>query len=258
MDLLFLLWFYILPPLAMILLIVGVIGWFFLMPGASKLLFWARFQNVILHFIADASGLLEIVKTKERVPEGVELTNRGWRFLPQPLISRENPGELTDDEKDAERITLKPHILKTVGKPVFLDYAGKVTSMSFTTLAALQQRKNTIDLNWRVEELEDFGNMLPKGVKKDFTKKVKELQRRVNAKPLTPVNPEAIREIIPDQYSPTQIEALAENRYQKGMRKSRRDLWPLILGGAIIIGVVIIGALAIITLGQAPAPIGTP
>jgi len=249
MDLLFLLWFYILPPLAMILLIVGVIGWFFLMPGASKLLFWARFQNVILHFIADASGLLEIVKTKEKVPEGVELTSRGWRFLPQPLISKENPGELTDDEKDAERITLKPHILKTVGKPVFLDYAGKVTSMSFTTLAALQQQNNKINLQWHFDELKQYGGMLPKTVKKDFEKKIQDLQKRVNAQPLTPINPEAIRAIIPDQYSPTQIEALAANRLEKGRRKARKDLWPLILGGAIIIGIVAIAIVAIMSMG---------
>ena len=248
MDILFLLWFFILPPLAIILLLVGVIGWFFLMPGASKLLFWARFQNVILHFIADASGLLEIVKTKEKVPEGVELTSRGWRFLPQPLISQENPGTLTKKQMDAQRITLKPHILKTVGKPVFLDFAGKVTSTTFTALAALQQKNNQIDLEWRIEELQKFGDKLPKDEAKDFKKKIQELHSRVNAKSITPVDPTAIREIIPGLYSPTQMEALATNREEKGMKKGKRDLWPLIIFGVIIVSIVVLGALAILSM----------
>ena len=253
MDILFLLWFFILPIVGILTPIFALIFWFFIVPGVAKMLTFARFRNVSIHAVADASGFVELVPTKEHLPEGIVRTKHGWHFLPRPINPPGNPGKKTNANQDAERIALKTHILKTVGKPFLLNYAGKITSMNYSTLAALQQNEARLDLKWYFEELETVLKDLPKHFRKELEKKLAQLKEAAHAEKVTIINPEAIQDTINKMYPPSLIDALAINREMKGMKRRGREMLPLILGGAIIIGIVVIGVVAIIVLGQPPA-----
>ena len=212
MDILYMLWFIILPVIGILFPTFALIFWFFIVPGLAKKLTWNRFRNVEAHLVGDDSGYAEFVFTKERIPEGAARTKRGWHFLPQPIY--QNPGK-TDELIQAERIALKKYILKDFGKPFLIDYAGKITSMNLGTLAALQQTEKQVDIKWYFDEMEKIIADTPKHFRKELSKKLKALQQATDAEPLTNIDIGTIKEAVPKMYPPSLIDALAINREMK-------------------------------------------
>lgn len=244
MDLFWLLWMLVLPILGLVTPIIFLVFWKFIVPAVARMLTWSRFRNVTIHAVADASGFVELVPTKEQLPEGIVRTKRGWHFLPRPIS--QNPK--TDEEKMAERIGLKTHILQSVGKPFLLGYAGKITSMNFATLAGMQQNEESVNLKGYISDMETIIKDMPKHFKKELTLKLKVLKQAMKAEPTTLINPDAIKEIVQKMYPPSMIDALAENRLLKGRKQAGRQYTSLILGGAIIIGLVVLGIAVIMFL----------
>jgi len=247
MEILYTLWFFILPAMGILVPIFGAIFWFFIVPGLAKMLTWNRFKNVSLELNANDSGYAELLPTKEELPEGIVRTKKGWQFLPSPIYS--NPAK-TDEEKQAEQIGLKKYILKGIGKPIRISYAGKITSMNIGTLAAMQQNNKQINLEPYFKSIQNIVDDLPRHFKKELKQKLKLLKQATKAKPLTLIDPEEIKTAVPKMYPPSLIDALAINREMKGMKRRGKELTPLILGGAIIIGLVVLGIALIFVFGQ--------
>lgn len=246
MELLFILWFFVLPILGILFPIFAGIFWFLVVPGIAKMLTWSRFKNVSLHLVGDDSGYAELVPTQEELPEGIVRTKKGWHFLPSPVYS--NPTKSEGLQK-AEKLGLKKYILKGLGKPIWIDYAGKITSMNIGTLAAMQQNEEQLSLKWYFDEMTKIIADTPKHFRKELNKKLKVLEEATKAKALTLIDIDEIKQAVPKMYPPSLIDALAINREMKGMKRKGKEMIPLILGGAIIIGLVVIGVVAILTLG---------
>jgi len=246
MEILYILWFLILPVMGIFVTIFGAIFWIFIVPGLAKMLTWNRFKNVSFHLVGDNSGYAELVPTKEELPEAIVLTKKGWQFLPSPIYT--NPAK-TEEEKQAEQIGLKKYILKGIGKPIWISYAGKITSMGMGTLAAMQQTEKQVDLKWYFDEMQKIIADTPKHFRKELDKKLKALQEATKAKPLTNIDIEGIKTAVPKMYPPSLIDALAINREMKGMRRMGRELLPWILALAVVFGMVAVSIALILVLG---------
>jgi hypothetical protein len=106
--------------------VVFLIWWFVVVPKVARTLTWARFGNKTISILGDDEGYIEIVPSKQHLPEGVINTKRGYRFLPRPLG---NPGP------DATPTGVLPwmykkYTLKGLGKPAWFGYAGKVPNFN--------------------------------------------------------------------------------------------------------------------------------
>jgi len=246
MEILYTLWFIILPVIGILALIFGPIFWFFIVPGLAKMLTWNRFKNVTFHLIGDHTGYAELVPTKEQLPESITRTKKGWHFNPSPIYA--NPSKSETDEQ-TEQIGLKKYILKGIGKPIWLNFAGKITSMNFGALATLQQNKKEVNLEPYFDGLKEIIADTPKHFKKPLTTKLNALQKVVKSKPLTYLDLGGIKTALPQMYPPSLIDALATNREMKGMKRRGKELIPLILGATIILSVVAIIIVAILVLG---------
>jgi len=244
MEIFFILWFYVLPVVGILALIFVPIIWFFVVPNVSRRLTWARFRNVDIHAIADDSGYLELCPSQEKLPEGLVRTKRGWRFLPRPIP----PGKKGELYPAVQKLTLKPYILKGLGKPIWFDYAGKITSLNPATLAGLQQKENTVDIEGRFTYIEKLVEDLPKNPRKELKAKLKELKVATEAKPITNIDINKIKQVVSKLHPPSVWKAFGINRELRGMKRRGSELMWLILGGAIIIGVTVIGVVAVLSL----------
>jgi len=266
LEIFWMLWMLVLPILGISLSILVPVVWFFIVPRVARMLTWARFKNVSIHAIADDSGFAELVTTKVELPEGVVKTDRGWRFLPRPIWKSLKPktkkkkGDAVS-EKDlsvAERFALRKFTLKGMGKPFWLGYAGMVNAMNPSTLAVLQQGSEPSD-NPAVH----FGNIqsyidgLPKKLlwnnmelhpQKDLTKLLNDLHERVKTVPYTVLDPRAIKEVLPEMTPPSLMEAIETYSEMVGMEERGRHLTPLIIGGALIVGILVFGVIALMVL----------
>lgn len=255
MQVFFVLWFLILPILGILTPIFTVIFWVFIVPKVAKMLTWARFRSVSVHAIADDSGYVELVTTDVELPEGVVRTKRGWRFLPRPIwkpLKKRKKNPFTKREvalEGAEKLALKKYVLKGLGKPFFLGYAGMVAAMNPATVAALQQTtKNPINLTLHFNKIYEFANDMPKHFRRPLTKMLDELKSYSIAKPLTLIDPRAVKEILPEMTPPSLMEAIETYSEMVGMEEKGKQYGRLIIGGALIIGLVVLGVVAMLIL----------
>jgi len=180
-------------------------------------------------------------------------------ILKQFTEEKDNPGNVAS-------LLLRKFIWKDMGKPIWLGYAGKVAAVNPVTLAGLQQSQSTEPLGdpkTVLANLQKYVDDLPKtltvkgvvhqknfNLRGDLTKFVKDLQTEINILPLTIIDPTKIKEVISQMYTPSQLDALATNREMYGMKKRGQEYGKLILGGALIIGLVILGIVALMALSQ--------
>jgi len=255
MEIFWMLWMFVLPIVGITLTVLAPVFWFIIVPKIARKLTWERFRNVSYHFIGDASGYAYLESTKIDLPEGVQKTGSGWRFLPRPRwkspkkskkTKKTNP---TSEMLDlAEKHALKKYVWKDMSKPVWFDYAGKVASVNPATLATLQQTKDTLKLDAHFSRISEFVKDMPKHFQKPLTKMLDELQKYAKAKPLTLLDPTAIKEVIPQMYTPSQLDALATNRETYGRKRTGRQYTSLILGATIVVGILVFGIIAIMLL----------
>lgn len=244
MEIFFILWIFVLPILGVTLATVFPIFWFFIVPKIARTLTWKRFRKVSFHFLGDDSGYAYLLPTTEELPEGIVKTKRGFRFLPRPRWTKGNP----NNPKTAmvENILLRKFVWKDMGKPIWFGYAGKVASVNPVTLAALQQTKSeTLNTNGYISKIRKYVNTLSKDPKNHLTTMLNELQKGLNFQTLTVIDPTKIKEVLPQMFTPSQLDALATNRETRGMKRAGRQYTPLILGGGLILGLVIIAIILV-------------
>ena len=252
------LWGLVLPMLGVITPIFSLVFWFFVVPKIARMFTGAKFKNVSIHAIADDSGYVELVTTNVELPESVVRTKRGWRVLPS-LIFKSLKGRKKKNYEElvaAEKIATRKYILKGLGKPFWLGYAGMVTATNPATLAVLQQSKNSIN-NPQIhfDKIKSYIKSLPKQfiwnnqTKKDLTKMLEKLEGQVESEPLTLVDPRAIKEVLVETTSPSTMDAVEAYAEMVGMEERGKEYGKLIMGGAILAVILILGIVAIATLG---------
>jgi len=249
----------LLPILAITLTIIVPIFWFFIVPKVARMLTWCRFKNVSIHAIADDSGFVEFVPTNVELAEGVVRTKRGWRFLPRPIWKPLNPTEKRDEKlEEAEKVVLRKYVLKGLGKPFWFGYAGMVAATNPAALASIQQEQpNPIKRKIIFKNLETYISSLPKQflwnnqtihIQKELGKIVKQLHDYIKARPLTLIDPRAVKEILPETTPPSLMEAIETYSEMVGMEQKGKEYGKLILGGTLIIGLVVFGIVALAML----------
>jgi hypothetical protein len=245
-DILYIIWMWVLPALGIMFSVLVPVVWVFMIPKISKKLMWARFKNSNIFALADDSGWAELVVSTKTLPEGIHQTkNHGWRFMLRPRWSKEPKNATTEQ---IEQLASRKYMLKDLGKPFWFGYVGKVTLFNPPTLAALQQ-DNGSGSNPTIyfSKISEFIQSLEEN---DVTKRLKSLVEELKqnlenkAKSITILDPKIIKEVLPQMNTPSQIDALAANREMYGMLKKGHEYGKLILGGAIIIGLIILAIVA--------------
>jgi len=210
-DILYLVWMWLLPALAVMWSVLVPVVWFFIVPKISKRLMWARFKNANIIAMADDSGYVDLMVTTKNLPEGLHhVEKRGW-FYQCRAMQTEKPKD--ENTKLIEQIVTRKYILKDLGKPIWFCYAGKATLFNPQSLALLEG-----DSQEKVAS---------------STKKVKILDLK------------NLASVIDQMVTPSQSDALATYSEMIGMEKKGHEYGKLIIGGALIIGLVILGIVAI-------------
>jgi len=254
-DVLYIIWMWVLPMLGIMFTILVPVVWVFIIPKISKKLMWARFKNSNIFALADDSGWAELVVSTKTLPEGIHQTkDHGWRFMLRPRWKKELKDPSKEQEKkDAtkeqiEQLASRKYMLKDLGKPFWFGYVGKVTLFNPPTLAALQQSSsqsgNPAMYFGKIEEF--VKQQCPEHLATPLTSLVEELKQNLEseAHKITILDPKIIKEVLPQMNTPSQIDALAANREMYGMLKKGHEYGKLILGGAIIIGLIILAIVA--------------
>lgn len=245
-ELLAIIWMWVLPALGMTAITVVPIFWFLIVPKLARRLTWGRFQNVNVFALADDTGWADIVLTTKSIPEGIyETEKHGWRFNPR---LRWTKAEKTAEREFVEQLVTQKYILKDYGKPFWFGYLGKVMNVNPRTLAGLQQSQtNNPTPEMLTLKIRDYvKTTLPQQFSEGLTQLVDELEKKLTekAKTITILDPKVIKEVLPQMVTPSQLDALATNREQYGMKKVGHEYGKLIIGGALIIGLVIIAIVA--------------
>lgn len=262
MQIFFILWFWVLPILGITTPTLALIVWFFIIPKIAKMLTWARFKNVSIHAIADDSGYVELVPTKVELAEGVVKTKRGWRILPRPIWKKTNKGRgkqtpITDQEI-AERLALKKYVLRDLGKPFWFGYAGLCAAVNPATLAILQQNPiSSSNPDIHFNEIRTYVETLPEQfmwnnqtihIRKDLTEKLNKLHEGIKVTPLKYIDPRAIKEILPELTPPSLMDAIEAYGELVGLKEGGKKHTTLIIGGAILAIILILGIVAIMSM----------
>ena len=252
MDIFYLVWMWVLPALGIMLAVLVPVVWVFIIPKISKKLMWARFKNSNIFALADDSGWAELVVTTKGLPEGVhETKDHGWRFQLRPRWSK----EAKDPTKEQiEQLASRKYMLKDLGKPFWFGYMGKVALLNPPTLAALQQSSSPSgNPEIYFVKISEFLQTLQES---DVTKRLKglveELKQNLESKveSVTILDPKIIKEVLPKMWTPSQIDALATNRVEYGMKKKGHEYGKLIIGAALILGLVVVAIVAIMYLSK--------
>ena len=248
MELFFILWMLVLPIVAIVLLLVVPIFWFLIVPKIARKLTWERFRKLSYHLIADDSGYAYLLSTKEELPEGIVNTEKGFRFLPRSPWMKGNPSPKDSETKHVENLMLRKFFWKDMGKPMWFGYAGKVPSVNPATLAGLQQTEDKPpDTSKFIDKIIDYLKVLGQPHRKELASMLKSLKEGLAFKSLTVIDPTKIKEVIPKMFTPSQLDALATNREQRGMKRAGKQYTGLILGIGLILAILIFGTIAFMT-----------
>lgn len=248
MGLFWIIWMLVLPVLGFLAIVFGPVFWFFIVPKVSRMITWNRFRNVAYHLLGGDSGYAYLLATKDRLPEAVEETKEGYRFLPHAIWRGTKISDL--DERDAEQLARRTYIWKDVGKPIYFGYLGEVPSVNPATLAALEEHPNNPSRAIaRLTEIMAYVDAeVPKGFAEALNKKLSGLNRILHSKPITRVDPKTLREVLPQMFTADQLDAVATNRELRGMKRAGKQYTGLIVGGGILAVILILGILAIMNV----------
>lgn len=251
MQIVYILWFWVFPPLGILLMVFFPLFWKLIVPALARRLTWARFGSSDIIAMSDDAGWSEIIVSRRGIPEGILETREGkekaYRFLPRPRWEEE---EKPATDRAAQDIILRKSILKGLGKPFWYGYTGKIGLVNPSTAAILDTiGGNPSPVEKYLVRLDSLILTAPEDLKVGLTQVVNGLKMSLKAKSVDYVDPrKAIKENLPQMYTPSQIAALAANRERYGMVKKGREIGKLVLGGSIIIGLVIVAILLVMML----------
>jgi len=250
-DPFFIIWFFVLPILAICFLIFAPIFYFVIMPKLARKFIWGRFRNTTVVPVAHAEGYLEFEFSKKSMHEGVlEVGKRTYRFLPRPL-RKDNKSE---DTSQVEEVALKKYIIKDYGKPIIFGYAGKTPTANAEVLANFSGVKKTKN---NPEEFftpiqEYIENELPKKHHSALFKLLESAHQKISVAvrtiPLINLDLEVLKEHIPQMYTPSQVKAIAEEEFLLGQDSKDRDIVKLGFLALAIIALLILGLVAMTQL----------
>jgi len=252
MDILMLIWMLVLPVLGLSMTSLFLVYVFVIMPPLARKITMKRFSNCAMIPTATDAGYVEFLFTKkEELPEGVVFTENGVQFLTRPMwqTKKQRKTPMPRNIMDIEAMALKKYIVKDFGKPIFFAYAGKLGTFNAATLAALQQNKQTLNPEAQFQRLEEFIKHMPKPFNEPLKEMVKDLRLHTKAKTITYFDPATIKQVLPRMIPPSILGAYGKNRLALGMELKGKEYGKLILGGALIMGILVFGivALAILT-----------
>lgn len=253
MEIFWLIWMLVLPVLGITMTCLFLLYVFVLMPPLARKITYKRFSNCIMLPIATDAGYVEFKFTKKgELPEGVVFTEKGLQFLPRPMwmTKKQRNTPKPQNIMDVETMALKKYIVKDFGKPILFGYAGKLGVFNPATLAALQQNKQTVNPEAQFHRIEEFIKEMPKHFRNPLAKMVKDLRLHTKAKPITYFDPAIIKQVLPRMIPPSLVGVYGKNRLALGMELKGKEYGKLILGGALILGLVIIAILVVVTLGK--------
>jgi len=254
MNTLYIIWMLVLPLLAICMMIVIPILWFAIMPGIAKRLIFARFRPGALQGIADDTGMFDIQQSKFELPEGIAHNKLGWYLYPRPTYkpTTEVSEQTEEGIQAAEHLMLKKCILRDIGKPIWFGYRGKMGLVNPLTLAALENKPKTLhNPSQQFANLEMFAATLSKDIQKPLSRLIGDLKERIHEETITWFDPRLIREVLPQNYTESQIDAVAINRENYGRKSQGKDVFKialLILVFSVAV-ISIIGILWFVTQG---------
>lgn len=248
MQIFFILWMFVLPILAIVLVILFPVFWFCIVPKIARTITWKRFVTCSWQFTGDDTGYARLRPTKKEIPEGIVETKKGCRFIPRPIWLKGNPEDVSEEEKRVEAIMLRKFVWADTGKPIWFSYAGKITSANPATLAGLQQTPyKAPDAKGYIQKILGYVKTLAQPHRKELTKLLNDLKDGLNFKELTVIDPTIIKKLYPKMFTPSQLDAYGTNRETRGMKRAGKQYTPLILGAGLIMALVIV---AIIAMGM--------
>jgi len=258
-EIFWLIWLLVLPILGILFCVFAPVFWFFIVPKVARMLTWKRFQKVSFRFICDDQGYSYLIPSSPNIiPEGVVKTkNFGYRLLPR---ASGNP----DTDVTSQRALLKKYIWADMGKPILFGHAGKVGDFSPATLAVLEQKQGNDPIGKPepvLNRISEYVKTLPKtltvkafgrdrtfNLRQDLTSMLKSLRDEINIKEVTLFDPSLAKSLIGDNYTPTQLAALASESEMVGLKMRGKEYGRLILGAGLIIGLVVLGIVAMAML----------
>ena len=221
------LWFYILPFVGVVMLIVTPVFFFllwfrYLTPIAKKINRYVRKKMAIAAITFD-TGKTVLCGLIERRGEGVVITDYGrYKILPRmPVVKKEEKDSLTELYSD---LVLKRSILEGTNSPFFIGYSGKICLLNPDTLALAEMTEH--------QSLKE-GEVVFEGEGAEENREGEEKPRS-----LLLLDPRKIKELVTKSFSESQMLAIIRDT-EEIMRASmglRRFTVPI----AVIIVIVLL------------------
>ena len=205
------LWFYILPFIGVVMLIVTPVLfwllWFrYLNPTARKLNKYIR-KKIPIAAITFDTGRTILCGLIERRGEGVVMTDHGtYKILPRILEEDEKTKKEPAEEDFFKDLVLKRSILEGSNSPFFVGYSGKICLLNPDTLALAEMTEHKpLGENEVTLEEESAGD--PK-----------------KARPLLLIDPKRIKDFVSGAFSESQMLAIIRDteeimRASMGLRR---------------------------------------
>jgi hypothetical protein len=183
-------------------------------------------------------------KTKE--DQGQEFTQEdenkiieGYR---NASVSIEQRKEDQNQYGRTQDLVLFRHFLEGLGRPVYIVYMSKAVAITPAALAALDFPLPT---KGQTSIWGKFASLVPKRtiVKRDGTVGTEQLSD-IEILFGLPIDPRIVKQIVPQNYTQSQIDMVKTDAYMKGLRQGQigqnKFIVPLIIFGLIMIGAVVV------------------
>lgn len=276
MQLFYIFWFIVLPIIGILALALVPLVWRFIVPEIARRLTWARFGKCDVLDLSDDSGWTDLIVSRQGLPEGVKYDpeTKTWRLLPSPPYEKKGKKRKKGKPEDralqerAKEIILKKSMLRGLGKPIYRGYVGQIELINSSTAAALSSSPSlgsnpsisleNVDLS--IGKLKDFAKSLGEHIKKPLLAQVESVEsalkivensinEKKDAKKIKYYDPKAaIKENLPQMFTPSQISALARNREEYGRESAGKQYGKLIIGMGFIVALIIIALVLVMGL----------
>lgn len=269
--------YFTLMPAAIIFGAVFLLVFYLLIvPEEAKTVIWNRIKRKDMFDVESESGV-RLLDTGKLHPEGIAELDKTKLILPIPRpipnqqiklnmatkdIDPSKIDEIVKAVQQAEKVTLKPSIVKGLGSRIYRVYQSTALATTLATLVGLEYDGNSKTALMAVPILAKDGKRVEpaKLLLKKGKKKIGELSEWIMPVAL-PVDPNVIRKWFDPQFSPSQADAIEHLGEAKERERSGSMLKKWLLPLGIIMAIIIVAIIAVMLLsggGAAPPPQSTP